>query len=595
MVQAICEYLSTFEVSKQSFMNQVLFIFIISILFSMQSKAQSSTLDWAFSIGDSTCINFSEDRNKIIATNDGYLYCSGLFCNSVDFDNSEKIFELKSNYQYSNYIAKYDTNGTFIWAKKIGGEVFINSIKVDLEKNVYLSGDFQNFLTFDSSLTKNPYYLESKGHADAVVIKMDGEGQMVWAKTFGGKNYENIASTEIDVDGNVYLFGNFADTVDFDPGPEIYNLYPVTERCDFFAAKLDKEGNFLWAKNLGGTGFDAIYNTTSNLSHQIYIVGFFTDSISFDIANSTETLYTQHYDSLNKQHFSNLLILKMDTEGSVVWARQTLNSTSPYPKITVDSYGDLYIGDNFENTITFGTDSNKLTLISNNYNDPTGYIIKWNSQGIPIWAIQMDGKGICEINAIKTDKYDDLLVTGYYSDTLNYNMEDNTQKFNIKKTESNVFILKYTKEGGFIWAKSMGNRYSVAKDLCLDHNNNFYISGRFSDTTDFDSDIDSNILYCKKNDISNFIAKFNQYPLIEKNVVIVPKSIVYPNPNNGQFKIEVNTNAKASIFNIYGQIIYSMQIEKGITNIDISDKAAGLYFVYVNSQIGNSCLKVLKK
>jgi hypothetical protein len=102
-------------------------------------------------------------------------------------------------------------------------------------------------------------------------------------------------------------------------------------------------------------------------------------------------------------------------------------------------------------------------------------------------------------------------------------------------------------------------------------------------------------LYCKKNDRSIFIEKFCQFPLEIKNIVEVPQSIVYPNPNDGHFAIKINADAKVSIFDMYGQIVLSRQINKGIVNFDISDKSTGLYFVHVNSPIGNSALKVFKK
>jgi hypothetical protein len=314
-------------------MKHILLLFILNTFFVKHISAQNPNLEWAFGMGDSiSCINNLTIGNKVLAANDGHIYITGLFCNTVDFDYSEKKFELKSNIEPSNYIAKYDTNGNFIWAKKIEGEVLISSIKVDLENNIYLSGDFQGFISFDSTLTKTPFYFGSNGYADAIAIKIDSKGQLVWAKTFGNKNYENIASSEIDASGSLYLFGNFADTVDFDPSPNIYNLHSVNERCDFFVVKLDKNGNFLWAKTIGGTGVDALCNTTSNKLNNIYLIGRFSDSISLKIANCNSTIYTQPSDTNINAHFSNLFILKMDTAGKFCLDKTNIEFNFPLSK-----------------------------------------------------------------------------------------------------------------------------------------------------------------------------------------------------------------------------------------------------------------------
>ncbi|MEN7548786.1 SBBP repeat-containing protein [Rapidithrix thailandica] len=72
-----------------------------------------------------------------------------------------------------------------------------------------------------------------------------------WAKSMGGSSYDYGKSIALDSDGNVYTTGYFYGTVDFDPGTGIHNLNAMGY-SDIFIQKLDREGNFVWAKSMGG-------------------------------------------------------------------------------------------------------------------------------------------------------------------------------------------------------------------------------------------------------------------------------------------------------------------------------------------------------
>jgi DNA primase len=76
-----------------------------------------------------------------------------------------------------------------------------------------------------------------------------------WVKTFGGIGYDIGNSVTVDDEGNVYTTGSFNDTVDFDPGPDVMKLNPGRGSA-IFIQKLDANGNFLWAKSIGGKGMN---------------------------------------------------------------------------------------------------------------------------------------------------------------------------------------------------------------------------------------------------------------------------------------------------------------------------------------------------
>ncbi|MDZ7649157.1 MAG: hypothetical protein U5K54_19420 [Cytophagales bacterium] len=68
----------------------------------------------------------------------------------------------------------------------------------------------------------------------------------------GGTGSETGVAIQLDFAGNVYTSGDFHETADFDPGTGTANLVSAGFN-DAFISKLDANGNYLWAKGIGGT------------------------------------------------------------------------------------------------------------------------------------------------------------------------------------------------------------------------------------------------------------------------------------------------------------------------------------------------------
>ncbi|MBK6329608.1 MAG: SBBP repeat-containing protein [Bacteroidetes bacterium] len=92
-----------------------------------------------------------------------------------------------------------------------------------------------------------------------------------WACAFVAKSHANSIKT--DSKGKVYTTGAFTDTVDFDPGPGVYNLIS-TGSNDIFISKLDAYGSFVWAKSIGGIGSDEGASIAVDTLGGVYITWF---------------------------------------------------------------------------------------------------------------------------------------------------------------------------------------------------------------------------------------------------------------------------------------------------------------------------------
>ena len=92
--------------------------------------------------------------------------------------------------------------------------------------------------------------------AEAPARPLFASGDFAWAKGMGGTGDDAGYSIIVDSNNNVYTTGSFKGTADFDPGPGTFNLTSAGVNYNIFVSKLDNNGDFVWAKNMGGTSGD---------------------------------------------------------------------------------------------------------------------------------------------------------------------------------------------------------------------------------------------------------------------------------------------------------------------------------------------------
>src|SRR4030095_7043697 len=145
---------------------------------------------------------------------------------------------------------------SYQWVKAIGGTSYDigNAIAVDQETgNVYTTGVFSGTVDFDPGT--GTFNITSIGDNDIFILKSNTNGHFIWAKSVGGVINDAGFSIAVDASGNIYVTGQFSRTVDFDPGKEMFTLTSAA-LVHIFILKLDNSGNFIWAKSMGGEGYD---------------------------------------------------------------------------------------------------------------------------------------------------------------------------------------------------------------------------------------------------------------------------------------------------------------------------------------------------
>ena len=422
----------------------------------------------------------SSGGGAAVATDDaGNVYATGGFEGTVDFDPGPDTFNLTSAGERDTFVSKLDSGGNFVWAKRIGGDSrdFGSSIAVDSVGNVYTTGRFTNTTDFDPG--PGTFNLTSATAAtDAFVSKLDSGGNFVWARRMGGTNYDSGSGIAVDSSGNVFTNGGFYKTVDFDPGPGTFDL-TSTGRESAFVSKLDSDGNFVWARQIGGSGTRDVEASgiAIDASGNVYSTGFFQETADFDPGPGTF--------NLTSAGSSDVFVSKLDSGGNFVWARQM--GGYPGAGIALDASGDVYTAGAFSGTADFDPGPGTFNLISAGGSDV--FVSKLDSAGDFVWARQLgdNASGRSGGAGIALDASGNIYTTGSLSGTVDFDPGPGT--FNLISAGSNdVFVSKLDSAGDFLWARQLGDNAggrSGGTGIAVDGSGNIFTTGSFGGTVDF--------------------------------------------------------------------------------------------------------------
>lgn len=609
----------------------------------IQKLDPDGNLIWGAGMGSKK----EERSNEITIDKDGNVLTTGYFEDSTDFDPGPGVYMLDAINKLDIFIQKLDSNGNFIWAKRMGGfgVDIAKSITTDSSGNIFLAGEFTNTADFDPgpgsfNLTSTSLY------KSGFIVKLNPMGDFIWAKALDGDFGINNIKIRTDQNGDALLTGSFWGEVDFDPGPGTFNITAAAHQ-DIFVLKLDKFGDMLWAKSMGGFSFDTGNALVVDPIGNVYSTGFFAGTIDFDPGPGT--FYLQG-DGLS----NDVYVQKLNSNGDFVWAKQIFGQSdlTTYD-IAIDQDNKLYTLGTFTDSADFDPGIGIYSLVSKGSTD--FFVQKLDSAGNFIWAKSIGGGNEDAGRAITTDLKGNIITTGSFRDTVDfdpgvgiYNQIDNGYftPFVTKWDQCNTITGTDTQTACDAYTWIDGNTYTSSNNTAT-----FTINGGAANgcdsmvslalTINTVSDISTTItgltITANNNNSSyQWLDCNNNYSLINGatnqsfspttngnyavqliengctdtsacvsiNSVSIsglesgPAFSLYPNPTNGQFVIDFPnklTGITLSISDLRGRVIYHDEYQHR-DQIEISlSEPAGIYLIQVQTPKGVNTLKLIKK
>ncbi len=212
------------------------------------------------------------DRGTAIATGDIWLYAAGEFYGSSTFGSVNYTSEGTSDLFVA--ILDFDGNWAAVDRTTGSGDPLCSSLALDAAENMYLTGEFMGEVTFGQTTLLSSGY----GNRDIFIAKLNRIGTWDWAAQAGapGNSPDGAAEVVLDAAGNIYLTGHFFETAQFGS-----TSLTSAGGADIFLAKLDPQGNWLWAVQAGGTDNDFCETLTLDALGNLVISGRFRGTASF--------------------------------------------------------------------------------------------------------------------------------------------------------------------------------------------------------------------------------------------------------------------------------------------------------------------------
>jgi len=321
----------------------------------------------------------ANEANDIAVDINGNVYTTGSFSNSGNFDpGGSSAYTFTSNGGEDVYINKLDSNGNTLWASYMGSSDDDKGLGLAVGNNgrLYVTGTFRG--TADLNPSFGVYTALNAGSEDVFIIRLSSLGGFDWAKQIGGGSNDIAYAITTDANDNVYTAINFSNTVDFDPGLNTSNLMS-NGGSDIAIQKLDANGNFIWAKHMGGPSFDNADAITTDIYGNVYTTGWFKQNVDFDPGTGTTIL------SSNSTSSTNIYIQKLDSNGDFVWAESFGaggGASDRGRSIHVDSSLNVYLTGYYEATADFDPGPNTAFLTPTSFGEEEVFILKLN-QAMP--------------------------------------------------------------------------------------------------------------------------------------------------------------------------------------------------------------------
>lgn len=337
-------------------------------------------------------------------------------------------------------IVKYDAEGKVVWKKNFGGSDDDSFSAVAAVEGGYVAAGVSasgSFGTGDWTGT------EGKGDRDAIIVKYDEQGNVVWKKNFGGSDWDGYLSVAVTEDG--YVAAGYAYNKSFGNGDWAGSREKSTDKeDDAVIVKYDTAGNVLWQKSFGGDDYDCFCGVAP-IESGCVAVGY-SGGGSFGTGDWTGT-ETKDQKNLNFSNFANdAIIVGYDHAGKILW-KKNFGGGSYDEFAAVAAASDGFVAAGYSYMSSFGT-GDWIGAEGKGHDDAV--IVKFDMKGNIQWKKSLGGNDADYYEAV-TAVNDGYIAAGR-SNAESFGTGDWT---GIEGNDDAV-VAKYSLDGKLLWKKNFG-------------------------------------------------------------------------------------------------------------------------------------------
>ncbi|NQU05830.1 MAG: T9SS type A sorting domain-containing protein [Calditrichaeota bacterium] len=286
--------------------------------------------------------------------------------------------------RYDMWLIKIDADGDSLWSQTYGGE------SNDECYSMIKTEDGGYALAGCTRSTGN-------GIQNVLIVKTSVDGDSLWSRTFGGRNYQECRSIIQTVDGGYVLVGN---TSSFGSGA-----------YDVWVVRINVDGDSLWSRTYGG----------ENSDYGMSVIQ--TDDGGYLIAGKTRSFGAGSMD---------MWLIKINAEGDSLWSRTYGGEGLDYGKSVIKTLDDCYVF--VGGTQSFGAGG------------ADAYLVKIDAEGDSLWSRTL-GDGIHDWCNVIIRRDDGGFVLAGSTDSFGAGGSD-------------MWIIRTDADGDSLWSRTFGGETS---------------------------------------------------------------------------------------------------------------------------------------
>ncbi len=313
------------------------------IVGSSRSIVANTTVGWVLKLDE----NGNEVWNKtflegfgmeircVVNLTDGFLLVGNQFLSSGDVNG---------------YVAKIGDEGNLLWQTFLDGGS-LNKL-------------FSGIATTDGFAVFGLTQLNDTAQSAGWVVKLNGEGNVVWNETYGQPNETALRSGVLAQDGDYIIAG--------------YTDLPSVNNYDFYLLKIRPDGSLVWNKTYGGVQSEKAYSMTKDATADGYV-----------LVGEVESQTTS----------TDAWVLKVDENGNKIWDRTVGGKEADSPAYVTQSKDGGYLVAGF--TFSFGAGNRDF------------WLFKINDQGQVLFSCTQGDAGYQEAYCVIEAKRNSYVMAGW--------------------------------------------------------------------------------------------------------------------------------------------------------------------------------------
>ncbi|UOQ70005.1 SBBP repeat-containing protein [Hymenobacter cellulosilyticus] len=207
---------------------------------------------------------------------------------------------------------------------------FIYDMVVDAAGNSYIVGEYSGTALYGSATI-------TSAKTDILVVKVNPAGGVVWVAQAGGNYIDFGYAIARDAAGNLYITGTFlSPTISFGAISLVNSVNGLdSNSAEVFVAKLDPNGNWLWATKGGGVGQDDSWDIAADAAGNAYITGDYASAAAFGNVLLPAVM-------ANNKPASEVFVAKINSQGAWQWAKSGVAGAATWAAALPSMPGEIY-------------------------------------------------------------------------------------------------------------------------------------------------------------------------------------------------------------------------------------------------------------